>query len=124
VKATNIKWKVTDKVNIGTLPEVINIPSEIKNDNEAIGDYIIGATGCQYDNFNLESGSTEYAVHIMRNTDNGPKFVTQIDVFSTLHEAEQFVKLYDYPLNDNEFLEIVYINYDELGNEIESGTLM
>lgn len=57
---------------------------------------------------------TEYALEV----NNEIGFVRQIDVFDTYEEAEEFQKKYNEPLNDGEYLNIIYIDYDENGNEI------
>lgn len=56
----------------------------------------------------------EFAVEV--NNDNG--FVKQIDVFDTLEEANKFVKEYNEPLEEDEFLNIICIEYDENEDEI------
>lgn len=62
---------------------------------------------------------TEYAVEI--NNDKG--FVRQMDVFDSYKAAEDFVNKYDKPLDSDEYLNIIFIDYDEHGNEIEFGTV-
>lgn len=62
---------------------------------------------------------TEYAVEV--NNDKG--FVRQIEVFSIYEEAEYFAENYKEPLNDGEYLNIIYIDYDYYGNEIGFGTV-
>lgn len=57
---------------------------------------------------------TEYAVEV--NNDKG--FIRQIDVFNTYEEAEYFTEHYEEPLNDKEYLNIIFIDYDEDGDEI------
>lgn len=61
---------------------------------------------------------TEYAVEV--NNEKG--FVLQLDIFPTYEEAKKFTE--HYPLNGEEFLNIIFINYDENGNEIEFGTVL
>ena len=56
----------------------------------------------------------KFAVEI--NNKNG--FVKQIDVFSTLEEADKFVKEYNEPLKEDEFLNIICIEYNENEDEI------
>ena len=63
---------------------------------------------------------TEYAVEI--NNDRG--FVRQIDVFDTYEKAEEFVNNYDEPLVNGEYLNIIYIDYDEDGDEIAFGSVV
>lgn len=62
---------------------------------------------------------TEYAVEI--NNDKG--FVRQIDVFSTYKEAEEFADNYKEPLNNGEYLNIIFIDYDKNDDEIDFGTV-
>lgn len=62
---------------------------------------------------------TEYAVEI--NNDKG--FVRQIDVFNTYEEAEEFADNYKEPLNDEEYLNIIFIDYNKSGDEIDFGTV-
>ena len=62
---------------------------------------------------------TEYAVEV--NNEKG--FVRQIDVFPTYEEAEDFEKNYKEPLEENEYLNIIFIDYDKNGNEIAFGTV-
>lgn len=62
---------------------------------------------------------TEYAVEI--NNDKG--FVNQIDVFSTYEQAKDFVKNYNKSLKDGEYLNIIFIDYNENGDEIGFGTV-
>ena len=62
---------------------------------------------------------TEYAVEI----NNNKGFVRQIDVFSTYEEAEEFADNYKKPLNDGEYLNIIFIDYDKNGDEIDFGTV-
>lgn len=68
---------------------------------------------------NTEVKYTEYAVEV--NDDKG--FVKQIDVFNTYEEAEDFRKNYKEPLANNEYLNIIFIDYNEDGDEIEFGTV-
>lgn len=67
----------------------------------------------------MNKGYTEYAVEV--NNDKG--FVKQIDVFTTYEEAEAFADNYKEPLDDGEYLNIIFIDYDENGNEVEFGTV-
>lgn len=62
---------------------------------------------------------TEYAVEI--NNDKG--FIRQIDVFSSYEQAEEFADNYKEPLNKGEYLNIIFIDYDENDNEIDFGTI-
>lgn len=63
--------------------------------------------------------STEYAVEV--NNSNG--FVRQIDVFDSYEEACGFADNYKEPLNDDEYLNIIFIDYNEYGDEIAFGTV-
>lgn len=62
---------------------------------------------------------TEYAVEV--NNEKG--FVRQIDVFDTYEQAEDFANKYNEPLEDEEYLNIIFIDYDENGDEIQFGTV-
>lgn len=62
---------------------------------------------------------TEYAVEI--NNDKG--FVRQIDVFDSYKAAEDFINKFDGHLDSDEYLNIIFIDYDANGNEIEFGTV-
>ena len=63
---------------------------------------------------------TEYAVEI--NNDKG--FVRQIDVFETYEEAERFTNNYDGLLLGDDYLNIIFIDYDEDGDEIGFGSVV
>lgn len=63
---------------------------------------------------------TEYAVEV--NNKNG--FVRQLDIFQTYEQAECFREKCDEPLDDDEYLNIIFIDYDEFGNEIGMGTVL
>ena len=62
---------------------------------------------------------TEYAVEI--NNDKG--FVRQLEVFASYEEAEAFTNCCKEPLNDDEYFNIIFIDYDENGDEIAFGTV-
>lgn len=62
---------------------------------------------------------TEYAVEV--NNEKG--FVRQIEVFGTYEEACDFADNYKEPLSEDEYLNIIFIDYDEYGDEIEFGTV-
>lgn len=62
---------------------------------------------------------TEYAVEV--NNEKG--FVRQIDVFDSYEKACEFEEHYNEPLADDEYLNIIFIDYDEYDNEIEFGTV-
>lgn len=64
--------------------------------------------------------STEYAVEI--NNSNG--FVRQLDVFQTYEEAKHFCDEFNSPLDNEEYLNIIFIDYDEFGNEVRFGTVL
>ncbi len=66
-----------------------------------------------------ETAYTEYAVEV--NNENG--FVFQIDTFRTLEAAESFAKRNKGIVGTNEYLNIIYIDYDENGDEIRFGTV-
>lgn len=68
---------------------------------------------------NTEVVSTEYAVEV--NNEHG--FVRQIDVFSTYEAAESFSETHDGELNSDEWLNIIFIDYNENGDEIRFGTV-
>ena len=60
---------------------------------------------------------TEYAVEI----NNGRRFIRQIELFDTYEEADEFASNYNEPLLDGEYLNIIFIEYDEDGDEIGVG---
>lgn len=62
---------------------------------------------------------TEYAVEV--NNDNG--FVRQIEVFDSYEKACEFVDEYNEFLVEDEYLNIIFIDYDENDNEIGFGTV-
>lgn len=62
---------------------------------------------------------TEYAVEI--NNEKG--FVRQIDVFDSYDKACDFADNYNEPLNDDEYLNIIFIDYNENDDEIDFGTV-
>lgn len=62
---------------------------------------------------------TEFAVEI--NNDSG--FVRQIDVFDTYERAEEFADNYKEPLEKEEYLNIIFIDYNKSGDEIAFGTV-
>jgi hypothetical protein len=68
---------------------------------------------------NEKCAYTEYAVEI--NNDEG--FVRQIDVFTSYKKAETFANNYKEPLRDEEYINIIFIDYDENDNEIGFGTV-
>lgn len=65
--------------------------------------------------------STEYAVEV--NNDKG--FIRQIDVFENYDEAEEFIETNKnrIQLADDEYLNIIFIDYDKNGDEINFGTV-
>ena len=62
---------------------------------------------------------TEYAVEI--NNDNG--FVRQLEAFSSYDEAERFADGYNKPLKQDEYLNIIFIDYNSNDDEIAFGTV-
>lgn len=62
---------------------------------------------------------TEYAVEV----NNKRGFVRQIDVFQSYEEACEFVYHYDGSLGFDEYLNIIFIDYNENGDEIAFGTV-
>ena len=62
---------------------------------------------------------TEYAVEV--NNEKG--FVRQIEVFASYEQAENFADSYKEPLDDDEYLNIIFIDYDKNGDEIRFGTV-
>ena len=60
---------------------------------------------------------TEFAVEL--NDKYG--FVEQIDIFDSYEEAEIFASSYREPLASGEYLNIIFIDYDEFDNEIGMG---
>lgn len=63
---------------------------------------------------------TEYAVEV--NDENGFKY--QIDVYSTFEEAEKCARSGDIKLEDGEYINIIWIDYDENGDEIGFGSMI
>lgn len=57
--------------------------------------------------------NTEFAVEVH----NNERWVRQLDVFGSYEEAKRFMESYNEPLNREEYLAIIYIDYDE--NEVE-----
>lgn len=64
---------------------------------------------------------TEYAVEVNNSKDI---FVRQIDVFQTYEEALEFANNYDEELLDGEYLNIIYIDYDENEDEVGFGSVV
>ena len=62
---------------------------------------------------------TEYAVEVNHERWG---FVRQIEVFATYDDACDFAESYDGELRDEEYLNIIFIDYDENGDEICFGT--
>lgn len=67
----------------------------------------------------MKNTNTMYAVEI--NNEKG--FVKQLDVFNTYEEAVKFKERYRELLSSEEYLNIIYIDYDKNGDEIEFGTV-
>lgn len=63
---------------------------------------------------------TEYAIEV---NDKNDRFVKQLDVRDSYEAAEKFVDNFDGVLEDGEYLNIIFINYDENGDEIGFGTV-
>lgn len=66
---------------------------------------------------------TEYAVEM--NDIGAGRFKRQIDVFPTYEEAVEFAES-DYALSlvlDGEYLNIIYIDYDDNGDEVDWGSM-
>ena len=68
---------------------------------------------------NQKYAYTEYAVEL--NNENG--FVSQIDVFDSYEKAEQFADNYTEEMCNDEYLNIIFIDYNENGDEIGFGTV-
>lgn len=66
-----------------------------------------------------ECAYTEYAVEV--NNDEG--FVRRLNEFSSYEEAEDFAEHCNEPLKDGEYLNIIFIDYDEHGDEIGFGSV-
>ncbi len=62
---------------------------------------------------NKEVYKEEFAVEV-----NNNGFVRQIDVFETLEKADRFMKECNEPLEEDEFLNIICIEYNENEDEI------
>lgn len=62
---------------------------------------------------------TEYAVEI--NNEKG--FARQLDIFQSYEKACEFADNYNEPLADDEYLNIIFIDYNENDDEIEFGTV-
>lgn len=62
---------------------------------------------------------TEYAVEV--NNDKG--FVRQIEVFDSYEKACEFAASCDDVLFEDEYFNIIFIDYDENDNEIGFGTV-
>lgn len=54
MKATHIKWEIDDESSKEYLPNEIEIPDEIVDDDEAISDYISDQTGYLHNGFIIE----------------------------------------------------------------------
>lgn len=71
--------------------------------------------------------STEYAVEVNEREDEGDvlgSFVRQLDVFQTYEEAEHYAETCDEELLENQYLNIIFIDYDENGDEICFGSVV
>lgn len=63
---------------------------------------------------------TEYAVEV-NNEEKG--FVRQLEVFDSYEKACEFCDNCNEPLKEDEYLNIIFIDYDENGDEIQFGTV-
>lgn len=63
---------------------------------------------------------TEYFVEV--NNESG--FVRQLEVFQTYEEAVKFTDDCNEPLNKNEYLNIIFVDYNENGDEIAFGSVV
>ena len=71
-----------------------------------------------------EVASTEYAVEIYRDVNGVKKLVSQIDCFPTYEKAEECLKSYEKDkLGPEEYLGIIFIDYDENEEEVDFGTV-
>ena len=62
---------------------------------------------------------SEYAIEVRKNLGNNVcQFIKQINICYTLEEARKYLNSSLHELQDNEFLSIVEIIYDDEGNEI------
>ena len=68
---------------------------------------------------NSAQGWTEFAVEV--NNEKG--FIRQIAVFKSYEEACEFTDNYNEPLASDEYLNIIFIDYNENGDEIAFGTV-
>ena len=64
--------------------------------------------------------TTEYAVEV--NNEKG--FVRQIDVFQNIEQAQECARSGDIKLEDGEYTNIIWIEYDENGDEIGFGSMV
>lgn len=62
---------------------------------------------------------TEYAVEV----NNTHGFVRQIDVFDSYEKACEFADNYNGALSEDEYLNIIFIDYNENDDEIGFGTV-
>lgn len=74
-------------------------------------------------NTNKVVASTEYAVEVRDERTN--KFLRQIETFPDYEKAEAFAEAYEKEnkLAENEEINIIFIDYDENGDEIGFGTV-
>ena len=75
--------------------------------------------GCNKMTTTKKCAYTEYAVEV--NNDKG--FVRQIEVFDSYEKACEFADDYNEWLTDDEYLNIIFIDYDANDNEIGFGTV-
>mgnify|MGYP004495494725 CR=1 FL=1 len=62
---------------------------------------------------------TEYAVEV--NNEKG--FNRQLAVFQTYNEAKDYMNNCNEPLQENEYLNLIFIEYDKHGNEVAFGSM-
>jgi hypothetical protein len=82
-------------------------------------DDAINCIGVKNEWWILNPNHTEYAVEV----NNKRGFVRQIDVFDTYEEACEFADNCNEPLEDDEYISIIFIDYNENGDEIAFGTV-
>lgn len=64
---------------------------------------------------------TNYAVEVNNANDT---FLRQVAEFETFEEAETFQEKCNLPLRNGEYLNIIYIDYDENGDEVGYGSVV
>ena len=66
--------------------------------------------------------NTEYALEVLNKADG--EFVRQIDIYQDFETAYENIETYKEEIEENEFLSITYIDYDENENELRHGDAM